>query len=95
LAFVYIHDGRRGVRNALRAGIVHGVHCLGCCWAAMTVLVVVGLTNRVWMTILFVLFFVEKNWKHGRAVANVAGIGLMVLGVAVLAYPPLLAGISN
>lgn len=47
------------------------------------------------MTILFVLFFVEKNWKHGRAVANVAGIGLMVLGIAVLAYPPLLAEISN
>ena len=95
LAFVFIHDGRRGVRNALRAGMVHGAYCLGCCCAAMTVLVVVGLTNLVWMTILFVLFFVEKNWKHGRAVANVAGTGLMVLGVAVLAYPPLLVGISN
>jgi predicted metal-binding membrane protein len=95
LAFLFIHDCRRGVRNALRAGMVHGAYCLGCCWAAMTVLVVVGLTNLVWMTILFVLFFVEKNWKHGRAVATVAGLGLMVLGVTVLAYPPVLAGISN
>jgi hypothetical protein len=42
-----------------------------------------------------VLFLVEKNWKHGAMVANVAGIGLIVLGVAILAYPPLLAGISS
>ena len=61
----------------------------------MTVLLVVGLMSLVWMTILSVLFFLEKNWTHGDAVAKVAGIGLMVLGVAVLAYPPLLAGISN
>ena len=59
------------------------------------VLVVVGLTNLVGMAILFVLFLVEKNWKHGRTVANIAGIGLILLGVAVLAHPPLLAGISN
>ena len=95
LAFVYIYDSRRGMRNALRAGSIYGAYCLGCCWAAMTVLVVVGLMSLVWMTILSVLFFLEKNWKHGGAVAKIAGIGLMVLGVAVLAYPPLLTGISN
>jgi len=70
--------------------MMHGLYCLGCCWAAMMVLVVVGLMNLSWMTILFVLFFVEKNWKHGRAVANVAGIGLMVLGPAIPAYRTLL-----
>ena len=95
LAFVYIYDSRRGVRNALRAGTICGAYCLGCCWATMTVLVVVGLTSLAWMTILSMLFFVEKNWKHGSAVAKVAGIGLMALGVAVLAYPPLLARISD
>jgi predicted metal-binding membrane protein len=83
------------VGNALRAGVVHGAYCLGCCWAAMTVLVVVGLMNLVWMTILFALFFVEKNWTHGRAVAKAAGVGLVGLGLAVLAYPPMLAGIAN
>ena len=95
LTFVHTYDSYRGARNALRAGMVLGANCLGCCWAEMTVLLVVGLTNLVAMTILFVLFLVEKNWKHGGAVANVAGIGLIVLGVAVLAYPPLLTGISN
>ena len=95
LAFVYMYDSRRGVHNALRAGMVHGAYCLGCCWAEMTVLVVVGLTNLLWMTMLMVVFYVEKNWRHGRAGAKVAGVGLIVLGVAVLAYPPLLVGISN
>jgi predicted metal-binding membrane protein len=95
LTFVFIHDGYRGVRNALRAGAVHGAFCLGCCWAEMTVLVVVGLMNLAAMTILFLLFFVEKNWKHGRAVANVAGIGLALLGVAVIVNPSLLTAISN
>ena len=95
LTFVVIHHSYRGVRDALRAGVVHGGYCLGCCWAAMIVLVVVGLTNLLGMAILFVLFLVEKNWEHGRAVAYVAGIGMMTLGVAVLGYPPLLTAISN
>ena len=47
------------------------------------------------MTMLFALFFVEKNWRHGLAVEKLAGIALMVLGVAVLANPRLLAAISN
>jgi len=61
----------------------------------MMVLVVVGLMNLSWMAILFVLFFVEKNWKHGRAVASVAGIGLMVLGVAIAVHGTLLTTISS
>jgi predicted metal-binding membrane protein len=86
LTFVSKHDFRRGVRHALGAGMMHGAYCVGCCWAAMIVLVVVGLMNLPCMTILFVLFFVEKNWKHGRAVASVAGIGLIVLGPAIAVY---------
>jgi len=95
LTFTFIHDSEAGVGDALSAGVVHGSYCVGCCWAEMTVLFVVGLTNLAAMAILLVLFLVEKNWKHGGAVTNVAGIGLILLGIAVLAYPPLLAGISN
>jgi predicted metal-binding membrane protein len=95
LTFVYVHDLSRGLRHALRAGMIHGAYCLGCCWAEMAMLIVVGLTNLPAMAILFLLFLAEKYWKQGRAVANVAGIGLIVLGAAVLAHPPLLAGISN
>ena len=93
--FVLIHGSSRGMRHPLWTGLMHGAYCLGCCCAAMLVLVVVGVTNIPAMAMLFVLFFLEKNWKHGRAVANAAGIGMIVLGVTVLAYPPVLAAISN
>ena len=39
----------------------------------MAVLVVVGLMNLLWMAGIVVLFFVEKHWKHGLALAKIAG----------------------
>jgi len=94
LAFVFRHDSRRGIRPAFGAGMMQAAYCVGCCWAAMMVLVVVGLMNLPWMAILFVLFFVEKNWKHGRAVAHIAGIVMMVLGAAIALSRTLLTTIS-
>jgi hypothetical protein len=44
---------------------------------------------------IFVLFLAEKHWKHGIALARIAGIALIVLGVAVIARPALLALISQ
>jgi predicted metal-binding membrane protein len=61
----------------------------------MMVLMVVGLMNLPWMMILFVLFFAEKNWQHGRAVASVAGVGLIVLGAAMAADSSLLTTLSS
>ena len=94
-AFVVMHDFRGGARSALRAGVVHGAFCLGCCWALMAVLVVVGLMNLLWMAAIFVLFFVEKQWKHGIVLAKIAGAALVALGAAVVARPALLALISQ
>src|SRR5262249_31559994 len=41
-AFVVTHDFGGGVTGAFRAGAVHGTYCLGCCWAVMAGLVVLG-----------------------------------------------------
>ena len=46
-----MHDFGGGARSALRAGVVYGAFCLGCCGVLMTVLVVVGLMNLFWMAI--------------------------------------------
>jgi predicted metal-binding membrane protein len=93
-AFIASHDFDGGAPSALRAGLLHGALCLGCCWAVMTVLLVVGLMNLVWMAGMFVLFFVEKSWKHGLVVAKIGGAALTLLGAAVVAHPSLLATIS-
>ena len=94
-AFAVMHDFGGGVPGALRAGAVHGVYCLGCCWALMAVLVVVGLMNLMWMAGMVVLFFAEKYWKHGLVLAKVAGVALVALGVAVIAWPAILPLISE
>jgi hypothetical protein len=88
------HDFDGGAVSALRAGVIHGAFCLGCCWAITAVLLVVGLMNLLWMAGIFALFFIEKSWKHGLIVARLAGVALMVLGAAVIAWPELLAAIS-
>ena len=95
VAFVMTHDFRRGAAGALNAGMMHGAFCVGCCWALMTVLVVVGLMNLVWMAGLFSLFFAEKHWRHGLALGKVAGSALVALGVAVMVWPSLLPLISR
>lgn len=94
-AFVARHDFGGGARSALRAGIIHGAYCLGCCWALMLVLLVVGLMNLAWMAGLFVLIYVEKTWRHGLALAKVAGGVLVAVGIAVAAHPALLELVSR
>src|SRR5689334_7957093 len=56
LSFVIQHDFGQGWRSAVRAGISHGAYCLGCCWALMAVLVVVGLMNLTWMAAIALIF---------------------------------------
>jgi predicted metal-binding membrane protein len=94
-AFLVSHDFGGGAPSALRAGIVHGAYCLGCCWALMAVLLVVGLMNLLWMAGIFVLVLVEKRWRHGLALARWAGGALLAIGVVVMIWPAVLAWISQ
>ncbi len=95
LNFIMTHDFERGSRGAALAGASHGAWCLGCCWALMSVLVVVGLMNLVWMAGLALVFLLEKNWRHGVAVSRIAGTGVALLGVAVLIQPQVLGWLVN
>ena len=90
LSFVLSHDFGGGGPAAARAGASHGLYCLGCCWALMAVLAVLGLMNLAWMAVFAVVFFLEKNWRHGVLLARIAGIACVVLGTAVLARPDVL-----
>ena len=82
LAFVMQH-WRDGYGGALRMGIVHGMYCLGCCWALFAVLVAAGVMSLAWMLLLTVVIFTEKILPAGRRVAGVVGIAFVVLGVVV------------
>ena len=50
----------------------------------MLALVMLGAMQLAWMGAFVVVLVLEKTWRHGRRVAVVAGVALLVLGVAVL-----------
>jgi predicted metal-binding membrane protein len=74
---------RDGTAGALRMGIAHGAHCLGCCWALMCVLFVVGVMNLVWVAAITVFVLVEKIGPAGAFVARTAGAAMIVAGALV------------
>lgn len=94
LTFLVTHDFGRGAVGAFRTGISHGAYCLGCCWALMAVLFVVGLMNLTWMVVIAVVFLAEKNWRHGRGLSKVVGATVLSFGLAILAYPSILESVS-
>ena len=71
---------REGATGALRLGLRHGIYCLGCCWALMFVLFVVGVMNYAWIAVLTAFVLLEKFGPYGLRVARLAGIALIVAG---------------
>ncbi|HEY7333321.1 MAG TPA: DUF2182 domain-containing protein [Bryobacteraceae bacterium] len=86
LRFIQRQGGfRGGARGALRLGAVHGLSCIGCCWALMSLLFVGGVMNVLWIAALTALAFSEKILPWGRLVSRVAGVALVFAGLRLLA----------
>jgi predicted metal-binding membrane protein len=90
LSLVMQHGPRlgRGLRGPLEVGVVHGAYCLGCCWALMVVLIVLGLMNLGWMAAVSALILVEKVLPWGHGFSRVFGVGFAVAGATVLLTTP-------
>jgi predicted metal-binding membrane protein len=73
---------RDGKRGAVAMGFQHGAFCLGCCWALMLVMFVVGVMNLFWMAGLGVLMLLEKVAPRGDLLARFSGVALILLGLA-------------
>jgi predicted metal-binding membrane protein len=72
---------RDGLRGAFAMGMRHGTFCLGCCWALMGVLFVVGVMNLVWVGVLTVFVLIEKIGPTGVRLARTGGAIMIALGV--------------
>ena len=92
LGFILSHDFGGGLTSAVRAGASHGLYCLGCCWALMAVLAVLGLMNIAWMAVFAAVFFIEKNVRRGELLPRVVGAVSVLGGLAIVAWPFLLTG---
>jgi predicted metal-binding membrane protein len=79
LGFLMTH-WREGMTGALQMGARHGLFCLGCCWALMCVLFVVGVMNLAWVAALAALVLIEKTGASGARLARVAGMALIGVG---------------
>jgi predicted metal-binding membrane protein len=82
LGFLLSH-WRDGPVGALRMGMAHGSHCLGCCWALMGVLFVMGVMNLVWVAAVTIFVLVEKVGPAGTIIARIAGVAMIVAGAVV------------
>lgn len=63
---------------AFRIGLDHGIFCVGCCWAIMLLMFVVGTGSVGWMLILGAVMALEKNVSWGRRLVGPLGVGLLV-----------------
>jgi predicted metal-binding membrane protein len=73
-------DQNRIPSAALRTGLTYGVSCLGCCWALMCLLFVVGVMNIFWIAAIAVLMLAEKTLPWGLRIARVTAVGLIGWG---------------
>ena len=81
-AFLMRQGGfRRDAPGSLMLGLRHGAYCVGCCWVLMTLLLVGGVMNVLWIALLALLIILEKFTSFGRPIAQLAGIVLVAAGV--------------
>jgi predicted metal-binding membrane protein len=80
--------------GAVRAGVTHGVICLGCCWAEMAVLVALGIMNVGWMLAVAALIFVEKATPLGRYASIGAAVVMTGFACALVIHPHVLVHIT-
>ena len=79
LGFIFRHW--RGVathRQALAIGLDHGLYCVGCCWALMLLMFVVGTASVGWMLLLGAIMAAEKNLPWGQKLAAPIGVALLL-----------------
>jgi predicted metal-binding membrane protein len=91
--FHFFAHWKPGLHGATRMGVVHGLYCVGCCWALMLILLTVGLANLAWMGVIAIAIFVEKVARFGRRMAQTTGVALLVLALAFALLPALQAGL--
>lgn len=78
LSFVMANwHGRSAGREAFVLGARHGLFCVGCCWALMLLMFVVGTGSLGWMLALAVVMAVEKNMPWGQRLSTPLGVALI------------------
>ena len=71
------HHYERGLLGAWKLGIYHGLYYLGCCWALMLVMFVMGVGHFTWMLLLTVVMTMERTRQNFWSIMLVLGVVLL------------------
>jgi predicted metal-binding membrane protein len=85
LAFLLTH-WREGPKGAWHMGVHHGAYCVGCCWALMLVLFVVGVMNVMWVMIIALYVLLEKLFFKSQRSEKLSGLLIILWGVWLAAH---------
>jgi predicted metal-binding membrane protein len=73
-------EWRSGRKGAFLMGLKHGGYCLGCCWILMSLLLVAGVMNLLWVAALAVFVLMERVAPAGARFGRIAGAVLIAGG---------------
>lgn len=85
--FSFVNEHWRGHserRQSFLLGVHHGLFCVGCCWAIMLLMFVVGTGSVGWMLAIGAVMAIEKNVAWGRRLGAPLGVGLLLVSAAIL-----------
>ena len=71
-----------------------GAWCVSCCWALMLSLFALGVMSLAWMAFVAALIAAEKTLPWRRTVTFGTAAALLLLGVAILAVPDAIPGLT-
>jgi predicted metal-binding membrane protein len=74
---------RHGPWAGLQMGASFGAYCVGCCWALMGLLFVVGVMNLLWIAALAIFVLVEKTVR-GPWLGRATGVALLAWALYLL-----------
>jgi predicted metal-binding membrane protein len=77
-------DWRGGRWGTLVMGLKHGAYCVGCCWILMSLLLVVGVMNLLWVAAIAGFVLLEKAAARGEALGRVVGASLITVGIVLI-----------
>ncbi len=75
---------REGKGGAFLMGLRHGSYCVGCCWVLMALLFVAGVMNLLWVALIALFVTAEKLAPRGALIGTIAGMVMIVSGIALL-----------
>lgn len=81
----FLSRWRDGSGGAIYLGLRHGIHCVGCCWALMSLMLLGGSMSVGWTAGLTAIMLIEKIPPAGRFLVRTLGIALIATGAAFIA----------